>query len=278
LFLTTLNGVPQCIFMEKRIRPGQLYPRMTMPRLFFDAGLFNGTVFEGELVYGTHHVFLVTDLLVDRAASTGNLNFPKRLNRIYNLLGEHFIRDGLDPAEIQVKRFFKYEEFDEIEPFAATLPYASTALVFTPLFVKFREIWVDLRPPEDRCVKRTILKLKMQPKTRVFQKPKQADKISEDQSLKMSEDQPRKMSEDQSRKISEDQSRKISEMGLRRTSLPDVYEIVELKDIACIPTLAVSKEMRRIFDIAQVNDTIRMKCAFHDKFKKWVPLVGGCPC
>ena len=60
---------------------------------------------------------------------------------------------------------------------------------------------------------------------------------------------------------------------LRRTSMPDTYEVVEhgvVVGAACIDTAKRSKKMREMFRDAEVAD---VRCVYLEKFRAWAPVV-----
>ena len=66
LYLTKINFVNQCVFIDKKIQQGYFYPRMIMSRFRFDDRLFEGgTLIDGEMVKANNGawIFLVGDIL-----------------------------------------------------------------------------------------------------------------------------------------------------------------------------------------------------------------------
>ena len=79
--------------------------------------------------------------------------------------------------------------------------------------------------------------------------------------------------------IKEDRDFKKASIMLKKTMLPDVYSIMVVNDeskenelkhhcYACINTMKVSKWTNSLFT---TNDTAKVICKYHTRFKKWIP-------
>ena len=50
LFMTKLNDINYCLFVDKKINEGYKYPRILTTKFRFSNHIFDGTVFDGELI------------------------------------------------------------------------------------------------------------------------------------------------------------------------------------------------------------------------------------
>ena len=50
LLLTKINGINQCIFIDKKIKKNHEHPRMIINIFYFDDEVFEGTLFDGEII------------------------------------------------------------------------------------------------------------------------------------------------------------------------------------------------------------------------------------
>jgi hypothetical protein len=79
------------------------------------------------------------------------------------------------------------------------------------------------------------------------------------------------------------------EFEMKRTNMPDVYELVansqhnqnftREKEIAYIPNIATSRFLRDLFSKIQTRDPnsrIKVSCQFNRDFQKWEPIVESC--
>ena len=264
LYLTTVNGVEQCIFIDKKIQQGYFQPRMIMSKLWFDRSLFSGTVFEGEMVRSAKQswTFIVNDLIVDSGVHLANVNLVRRVNRIYDILSRSFTRDDMDLCKLEVKRYFTYEKIEELTSWSQSLPYDTRGIVFKSLYLKFKDILLDYRDEADIKKGRERMKSRTTKVTTGFSL-KGKSKIDEGD-VDHSDD----CVQIEAKEV------KTEVKTIKKTNLPDVYEIVgqeDRKEVVCIPNIMLSKDMRAAFARVGVADTVKMRCSFHDKFNKWVP-------
>lgn len=66
---------------------------------------------------------------------------------------------------------------------------------------------------------------------------------------------------------------KTSKLWVKKTSIPDVYNLSEEKDgdklgIACIPNLKISHMCKKIIK----DQPVKFKCVYYNKSKKWIPI------
>ena len=154
LFLTKMNFVETCIFIDKKIQQGYFLPRMIVTKLWFDAQMFQDTLLEGEMVkrQDGSWLFLVSDLLVDCGTAMTNQNLVKRINRVYTMLAQHWRRDRLDVCDIQVKKYFRVTDVaQQVRSMLPTLDYTCRGVYFKPFFLKFRDILLNF---DDNLVKK----------------------------------------------------------------------------------------------------------------------------
>ncbi|KAG1653625.1 hypothetical protein FOA52_007631 [Chlamydomonas sp. UWO 241] len=80
MYLTRIDGVAQCLFIDKKVQPGYVQPRIVLSKLFFDEPLFANTLFDGEMVKTTlaasPWIFLVNDIFADSGVDTRHLDLP----------------------------------------------------------------------------------------------------------------------------------------------------------------------------------------------------------
>ncbi|PNH12597.1 hypothetical protein TSOC_000463 [Tetrabaena socialis] len=304
LYLTKVNGVCQCIFVDKKIQQGYFQPRMILTKLWFDADLFSGTIFDGEMVRcqdvkgereEVYWTFIINDLIVDRGVPLSNVNFVRRINRVYEMLSTQFLVDGMDACKVQVKKYFKYDQLDAmVSSFMKTLPYPIRGIIFKSLFLKFRDILFEFRNEQEIQQGKEHMRSQRTKLADGFRvdtmSPKFNQKTKPDTKLNVVQKRDRKnprqksptrtQTQSQTQTESKPKTDLIRSFDVRKTNLPDVYELVDKvhdkKELACIPDLTTSKEMRKLFETIGVAKSIPIRCMLHDKFKKWVPMTGGC--
>lgn len=283
MYMTTVHGVCQCVFIDRKVQPGHVQPRMIFTRMCFGSDVFSGTVLEGEMVRcrpeSIHErprwIFLVNDMLVERGMTLSQTNLVGRINRLYKLLQASHFPDGLDVCQLQIKKYFPYQEMQPmVHSFIPELPYDVRGIIFKSLHIKFRDVLLDLGANT-----RPTKQLATAPQSKVQKVTPQAPQASNFQC-------PTPASAEPAAHASE---ARIQVFDVRKTSLPDVYELHACssvgckpasvtegkRELACIPNLSISKDMRLVFARVGVTDAIPMRCTYHEKFKKWVPMP--CP-
>lgn len=260
LYLTKFNFVNYCIFIDKKIQQGYFFPRMIITNFKFDDSLFFDTIFDGEMIKknGEKWVFIINDLYVFKGIHLIDYNLPKRINIIYSTLKNEFIPDCMDISRIQVKKYFKYDEIDHIlNSHIPTLQYSCRGIYFKPLFLRFKDILVNF---DDNLV-RKVQKNKYK-NVKHFLLIEDQDTIYKNTDIVVNNKKTLNMTH--------------KRYLVKKTSNPDVFEMYdqygEYIDIACIPSLKISKYMRSIFSEKNLIDKIDIEFEFSNKFNKWIPI------
>lgn len=263
LYLTRINFVNQCIFIDKKIQQGYNYPRMIVAKFMFADELFKNTLFEGEMIKDNRGkwTFLIGDLIADSGCMLQNQNLTKRLNRIYNILQTQYKEDSINICNIKVKKYFYYNQIPYLlNEYQQTLNYKIRGLYFKPLFLKFRDILFNFDDSLIVQVKRVKFKEHGAFLT--------SDAVQEPQT------QTKCVAKEENTIID---CSKEHEFWIMRTDNVDIYDVIDLSSnkkigIACINKLETSKLMQKLFQHSTPMTKIKMSCKFHEKFQKWVPL------
>ena len=130
LFITTYNTKKYCIFINKK------NDTMTITQLKFSNKIFNGTLFEGELVKNNYGkwIFLINDIAYYKGNNIITLSFHERSKIIKNILeNEYFNEDNIEDQTffISFKQYFEYKYIKEIiEVYMKEINYNSSGLFF----------------------------------------------------------------------------------------------------------------------------------------------------
>lgn len=257
LYLLKYNFTNYCVFIDKKIQQGYYYPRMIICNFHFADSLFEDTVFDGEMVKtkSGRWVFLLNDLLVSRGEYLKDQNIVKRLNQVYDILEKDFEADNMDICRFAVKKYFKYDEIDRmLSEHVPRLPYTCRGVYFKPLFLRFREVLVNF---DDSVVKKVERK-----KYKTV-----GNFLMKDDALVVEE-----------KKQEQSSSSKNGTFYARKTSQPDIYDLFDAATsnpmgTLCVPSMKISKAMRKLFENKNVVDKVQIRCEFSEKFNKWVPVV-----
>jgi hypothetical protein len=275
LYLTQYNGVNQCIFIDKKIQHGYFYPRMIIVKLWFDDVLFNNTLLDGEMVKDKmdRWTFVIGDIIGDSGHHLASHNLVKRMNRIYEILGNQYIPDELDVCIIFVKRYFHYNEYNYmVSTFMPSLPYTCRGMYFKPLFLKFRDVLMNF---DDNLVKKVVrTKYKDAGNMGTFLLNSDFDKHTKNPNEE-GETLPNKSDQGTPYPAASDPNNEMRCFSVQKTSHTDIYELHDnhtLIGIACMNNMATSHKMRELFRNTTPTEKIRMNCKFSEKFLKWIPL------
>lgn len=267
LYLTKYNFATQCIFIDKKIQHGYFYPRMIIAKLWFDESLYDGTLFDGEMVKTNdgHWEFIINDLLYEKKHDLQKMNVVRRINRIYEILEKHYKEDDVTCCNLRVKKFFTYENAQTIiDEFIPSLNYTCRGIYFKPLYLKFRDVLINF---DDSLIKK-VVRTKYKDISQTTFLTNESVVVEQGKILSNTDNLS------QHHASENDKSEKI--FTVRKTSQPDIYELMDDNNgqvhIACIPGLSTSKMMRVLFAGASLTDRKKVLCKFHEKFKKWVPM------
>ncbi len=281
LYLTKINFVQQCVFVDKKIQQGYFYPRMIMSRFRFDDRLFEngGTLLDGEMIRTNEGkwLFMFGDMIAYQGSHLSNTNLVKRMNMLYNMLRHQFISEECDICTFQVKKYVTYSEISSlITDFMPQLPYTSRGLYFKPLFLKFKDILYNF---DDSLIVKVMRK-----------KYKNVSNflLEEDKACLLQNGQPSGDVQSLVKPVvvlePQDQSPSIRQRKtfmVKKTNLPDVYEMVVTSqmdgksnaEIACIPSLSTSKFMRSLFESKNLTERIELICEYSERFGRFIPIA-----
>ena len=285
LYLTRLNFINQCIFIDKKIQQGYSAPRMIIARFNFDDSLFNGTLIDGEMVMDNdgNWMFLIGDIIALRGGYLENVNLVKRLNMLYEMFKNMYSPDVFDVCVFQIKRYFVYEEMEELlTHFVPALNYTCRGVYFKPMYHKFSDILYNF---DDSLIKK-VLRQKFASESKGFLEMQDlacnhthAELIAEARGEapavlggEARGEAPAVLGE-----AREEARATRQHLWARRTSMPDVYVLESLSNkevgVACMPTMEASRFMRNIFKDKNINDRVEIECEQSPSFDgKWLPI------
>lgn len=274
LYLMKYNFIQYCVFIDKKIQQGYYLPRMIIVQLGFDDCLFEDTIFEGEMIKANNGkwYYIINDLLVCKGKHLHDLNHPKRMSMLYDIVDKHYEYDEYDQFDIAIKTYFKYNELDTmLNEYIPSLPYTCRGLYFKPLYLKFKDILYNF---DDNLIKK-VERIKY--KT-VKQFILMNDNLLNEKSSNSSSgaDTPVSVKSDSASKSSVQSTPDslVKNFYVRKTSTPDVYDLFDNNThigIACIPSMKISKKMREITKDMNMVDRIELSFEYSNKFNKWCP-------
>lgn len=240
LFMTRINYVNTCVFVDKKIKHGYFLPRMIIDHLQFSNELFEGTLLDGEMIHpeSGKWIFMINDMMGYKGRHMAACALPGRLGKIYDMLRREYTNGPHTVFDFQVKRYVPVNRARELLELDASLPYRNRGLVFKPMLLRHRDVLYNF---EEGLVKSTVV-------------------------IKYGES---------NRFIAPDEVTR--RFKVRDTQEPDVYELLDLdsNDVVGSPlvnTMSASKRMIELFSKAKLNDTFEITCRFNEGFKRWEPV------
>jgi len=256
MYMTTYNGVNQCIFIDKKVQQGYMYPRMVIVKFWLDDALFQNTLFTGEMVKSEKSgewTYVIHDIIADSGQEMNTVNLVKRINRMYEIFSQLWTPDARqDVCDIKIKRYFHLSEYSAMMDFSKTLPYSCRGIYFKPLFIKFKDILYNF---DDTLVKKID--------KGSFSKEFQETKVEVAETV---------ISEEKTKVI----TNPIATMMIQKSAQPDIYQVFTSTGIdagiAFVNNIKTSKMLRERFDMATPVDKVKFHCIFNTRFSKWGPI------
>lgn len=149
MYLTQVNHMNICVFIERSIKPGYPYPKMLLVPYHFSDVLYQNTLLDIEVLDNAKGsdtpLILVSDLLMMKNRDVSIWDPVRRMNTLHTMFEKQFTNNiQLQPAAIQIKRLFCINNFDKMLPFIHSLPYNIKGLHFLPLNGKYpHRTWFD---------------------------------------------------------------------------------------------------------------------------------------
>ena len=145
LYCTRINNVPYCILIDKKVNKGHSFPKMFLIQYRFSDGLFDGSLFECELIRDNSNQWflLIADIYYYKnKIQLKRIDIIDRINTIHNILESEYKDDEFcNICPIQVKRYFDIIDKDYVfDEFIPSLNYKTRGLYFIPMNVTYSNI------------------------------------------------------------------------------------------------------------------------------------------
>ena len=275
LFLTQIEGKNYCIYINRRLKEGHKYPLMVSVMYRFADELFQHTLFDGELLRDNDNnwIYIINNLILDKGVLLKNKNIIKKMDRIYDILTHHYIKDEhLEICPIYVKRLFAYHEYDYIvKQYIPTLSYKTRGIYLEGIRENKNYLYLFPRNQKFEVVENNqsnqikfVPDVKKEIELDFVEKKKYKNKA-----------QPTSVVTDRQEMV----------FMARKTNLPnqpDIYHLYCLQNgeitkygIADSGGLKTSKKMRKFFldpDTGECKDNINIMCSYSATKEKWTPL------
>jgi len=247
LFCTRINEIGYTFLIDKKIKEGYDYPKIFVLPYRFNSNIYNGSLLETELVRDRQQnwFLLISDIYQYSGKSQKKLDIIKRVNIIYEMLGDNYTDDKYtDLCPIQVKGYFEYKDLQNLKDnIIPKLSYNVRGFYFVPMDTRHAKVL-------------QLLDRKQNPQNNKQPSPKK-------EYTKKEPEKPTEVNKD----------RNIA-FQFVKTLKPDIYDMY-IQDgddkvkigIPSIPNMRSSKLVRNIMKKNELECYI--ECVFKDS--KWIP-------
>ena len=144
LFCTQINDVNYCFLIDKKTKDGYEYPKIFIVHYRFSPELFQGTLFETELIRDKNQEWslLLGDIYHNSGSSLKNVQIHDRINQCIGIMENNYVNDSFcDICPITIKKYFDLNEIRYIfTEFIPQLPYRIRGFYFVPLKTSYSKI------------------------------------------------------------------------------------------------------------------------------------------
>jgi hypothetical protein len=268
LFLTIIDDVKWCIFIDRKLKNGYTYPKIHCTQYDFADELFKReTILNGELVrdVNRHWKFIIGDILVYK----GNYiikkkNFLTRIDLIHNIFKNEYTKNNdIEICPIQIKRLFQYSDINELfEQFIPDLSYTCKGLVFNTMNPRFTNYaWILPKEQQIRVRKMNDEEAELGfvvDANKTFVKPR--DVFSSNMTSTIPDSQYIDKTKNELKK-------------LKKSAVPDIYELIDEEgEIAYIPNYKISSMLYNYFNTNSDKIDVKVECVYHNYFNRWIPV------
>ncbi len=235
LFCTQINDTNYCFLIDKKVKDGYEYPKIFIVHYRFDPDLFNGTLFEVELIRDKNEnwCIVIGDIYIMNGISMKNTQIHDRINNCNDILENKYINDDFcNICPLFIKKYFDIQEVKYvIEDFIPKLPYRIRGFYFVPLKTSYSKILYLLKDKDYKKVNSTNKQLK-------------------------------------SFRIIKTVKPDIYELYLYNEQRSNIIK----HSYASIPNIETSKWLKGLIES---KDECIVECKMNERFKKWVPIKEG---
>jgi len=235
LFCTQINDTNYCFLIDKKIKDGYDFPKIFIVHYRFDPCLFQGTLFETELLRDKNNQWslLLGDIYSYEGRSMGQVQISDRMNHCISIMETQYKNDSFcDICPIRIKRYFDIQDVQSmIDTFIPNLSYRIRGLYFVPLKTSYSNI---LYLFNDNDYKNTNSTKKNLITFRIIQTP----------------------------------TPEVYELYLYN----EQKTMLQKHSYASIPDIQTSRWVKELTDSEGDSN---VQCSYNSLFKKWVPLKQG---
>lgn len=273
IYFTLYNDTPIIYFIDMKIHTGYEKPRIILARGLFDKSLFKNTLLDGEMIKTNENkwIFIINDIIAFEGKKLDNLILPERLKIIYSLLDSKYTPDSIcDVCSYKVKNYYylSKKSLQELLTISKELNYTSRGIYFSSYYLKYKPKLFNFN---DDIIVSVQKKIKDTTEFKELLPSVPISTILTSNILSTSNITPI---------VNINTDENIKELWISKTDEPDIYNIYDNHNIltsnkigiAFIASLQDSIKMRNIYKDKSMTITLKFKCRYNEKFKKYQPI------
>ena len=280
IYFSLYNDTPIIYFIDMKIHTGYEKPRIILARGLFDISLFKNTLLDGEMIKTNENkwIFIINDIIAYEGKKMDDIILPERLKIIYNILDKKYTPDDIcDVCSYKVKSYYylSKKSLNELMKISKELNYTSRGIYFSSYYLKHKPKLFNFN---DNII------VSVQKKVKDITEFKELVK-TEPSLIQPSQVSSQSLIQPQQSIISTSNiitplNKSYSDLWISKTDDPDIYNIYDNHNIltsnklgiAFIASLQDSIKMRNVFKEKSTTITIKFKCNYNEKFKKYQPI------
>ena len=280
IYFTLYNDIPIIYFIDMKIHTGYEKPRIILARGLFDPSLFKNTLLDGEMIKTNENkwIFIINDIIAYEGKKLDDVILPERLKIIYNILDKKYTPDDIcDVCSYKVKNYYylSKKSLNELMTISKELNYTSRGIYFSSYYLKHKPKLFNFN---DNIIVSVQKKIKDITEFKELVKNEPSLPSSLPSSSLPSSSLP--LSLPLPLPLPLPLSLPYSDLWISKTDEPDIYNIYDNHNIltsnklgiAFIASMQDSIKMRNVFKDKSTTITIKFKCNYNEKFKKYQPI------
>ena len=287
MFITNYKGKKYCLFINKKDET------MTIVQLKFSNEIFEGSLFEGELVKNEYEkwIFLINDVIYYKGKNIITNDFIQRQEIINDFLENEYEYDENQGFFLSKKKYYSFHYLkDLIENYMNILNYKSAGLLFKNIdnfscnyLYIFPENRTDSKILQNGIIIDDITNNITKEIHFNNHKKIPDDNLLNDFDEILPDKNENVIIEPIKRNIiikkTNNEEKDVCKFLIMTTPMPDVYGLyckgntgsIDKHSYASVPDMEVSNFLNILFKNNDNNTKIYVECKYHKIFKKWIP-------
>lgn len=280
LYFTKYNDIEIIYLIDLKIHSNYTLPRIILLRGLFHKDLYKNTVIYCEMVKSeTGWICLLNDIVVYKGQKLSKESLPERLEILYKMLDKEYTEDEvIDICKFKVKTYLyaSAEGLTALMEMSEKLNYTSRGIYFWPYDNKYKPKLYNFNE------NKIITVVRNNKSDNIFKEATGVTNVTNvlDGKTKTKESSPINAVVPSGVTGVTGVTGERRTLYLSKSNDPDIYNIYETENIliskkigiALIPNLATSKMIRQAFANSNITATIKVSCAYNEKFNKWYPV------